>query len=56
VNADEALSPDDHGVYDTLETKAAPTSSTRVTSRSIKARTFLDDLTAAGQIQLARPG
>ncbi|HEX6580151.1 MAG TPA: alkaline phosphatase family protein [Actinomycetota bacterium] len=53
------VDPDDHGVYDILETKPGtlkqyPVTLKQypVTYRSIKARTFLDDLTAAGKGQL----
>jgi hypothetical protein len=46
------VDPDDHGVYDILETKPGTHKQYPVTYRSIKARTFLDDFTAAGQNQL----
>src|SRR5918999_2719447 len=46
------VDPDDHGVYDILETKPGTHKQYPVTYRSIKARTFLDDLTAAGKSQL----
>ena len=46
------VDPDDHGVYDILETKPGTHKQYPVTSKSIKARTFLDDLTAAGKNQL----
>src|SRR6266508_420771 len=46
------VDPDDHGVYDILETKPGAHKQYPVTYRSIKARTFLDDLTAAGKNQL----
>jgi predicted AlkP superfamily phosphohydrolase/phosphomutase len=41
------VDPDDHGVYDILETKPGTHKQYPVTFKSIKARTFLDDLTAA---------
>jgi predicted AlkP superfamily phosphohydrolase/phosphomutase len=46
------VDPDDHGVYDILETKPGTHRQYPVTFKSIKARTFLDDLTAAGKNQL----
>ena len=46
------VDPDDHGVYDILETKPGTHKQYPVTYKSIKARTFLDDLTAAGKNQL----
>jgi hypothetical protein len=46
------VDPDDHGVYDILETKPGTHKQYPVTYRSIKARTFLDDLTAAGKNML----
>ncbi len=46
------VDPDDHGVYDILETKPGTHKQYPVTFKSIKARTFLDDLTAAGKNQL----
>ena len=46
------VDPDDHGVYDILETKPGTHKNYPVTYRSIKARTFLDGLTAAGKNQL----
>jgi predicted AlkP superfamily phosphohydrolase/phosphomutase len=44
--------PDGHGIYDILETKPGTHKQYPVTYKSIKARTFLDDLTAAGKNQL----
>ncbi|MGZ5288258.1 MAG: alkaline phosphatase family protein, partial [Actinomycetota bacterium] len=41
------VDPMDHGVYDILETVAGTHKAYPVTYKSIKARTFLDDLTAA---------
>jgi predicted AlkP superfamily phosphohydrolase/phosphomutase len=41
------VDPVDHGVYDILETVPGTHKQYPVTSKSIKARTFLDDLTAA---------
>ncbi len=41
------MDPVDHGVYDILETVAGTHKAYPVTYTSIKARTFLDDLTAA---------
>ena len=46
------VDPDDQGVYDILETKPGTHKNYSVTYRSIKARTFLDGLTAAGKNQL----
>ena len=46
------VDPVDHGVYDILETVPGTHKQFPVTYRSIKARTFLDDLTAAGRQQL----
>jgi len=46
------VDPDDHGIYDILETKPGTHKQYPVTFKSIKARTFLDDLTAAGKNQL----
>ena len=46
------VDPDDHGVYDILETKPGTHKQYPVTFKSIKARTFLDDLSAAGKNQL----
>ena len=46
------VDPVDHGVYDILETLAGTHKAYPVTYKSIKARTFLDDLTAAGKKQL----
>ena len=43
------VDPDDHGVYDILETVPGTHKQYPVTYKSIKARTFLDDLTAAGK-------
>ncbi len=43
------VDPVDHGVYDILETTPGTHKQYPVTYRSIKARTFLDDLTAAGK-------
>jgi predicted AlkP superfamily phosphohydrolase/phosphomutase len=43
------VDPDDHGVYDILETKPGTHKQYPVTFKSIKARTFLDDLTGAGR-------
>ena len=48
----QGVDPDDHGVYDILEMKPGTHKQYPVTYRSIKARTFLDDLTAAGKHQL----
>ena len=46
------VDPVDHGVYDILETVPGTHKAYPVTYKSIKARTFLDDLTAAGKKQL----
>ena len=46
------VDPGDHGVYDILETRPGTHKQYPVTFKSIKARTFLDDLTAAGKHQL----
>jgi len=46
------VDPVDHGVYDILETVPGTHKQYPVTYKSIKARTFLDDLTAAGKNQL----
>ena len=46
------VDPVDHGVYDILETVPGTHKQFPVTYKSIKARTFLDDLTAAGKQQL----
>ncbi len=46
------VDPVDHGVYDILETVPGTHKQYPVTYKSIKARTFLDDLTAAGKKQL----
>ena len=46
------VDPVDHGVYDILETVPGTHKAYPVTYKSIKARTFLDDLTAAGKNQL----
>ncbi|MEA2581592.1 MAG: hypothetical protein QOE83_2484 [Actinomycetota bacterium] len=43
------LDPVDHGVYDILETQPGTHKAYPVTYKSIKARTFLDDLTAANK-------
>ena len=43
------VDPVDHGVYDILETVPGTHKQYPVTYKSIKARTFLDDLTAAGK-------
>ena len=43
------VDPVDHGVYDILETVPGTHKQYPVTYKSIKARTFLDDLTAAEQ-------
>ncbi len=43
------VDPVDHGVYDILETVPGTHKAYPVTYKSIKARTFLDDLTAAKQ-------
>ena len=50
------IDPDDHRVHDILETKPGTHKQYPVTFKSIKARTFLDDLTAAGKNQLTTPG
>jgi predicted AlkP superfamily phosphohydrolase/phosphomutase len=50
------VDPDDHGVYDILETKPGTHKQYPVTSRSIKARTFLDDLTAGRQFHSGTGG
>lgn len=42
------VDPADHGVYDILETRRGSTKQYPVTFRSIRERTFLHDLTAAG--------
>jgi predicted AlkP superfamily phosphohydrolase/phosphomutase len=46
------VDPVDHGVYDILETVPGTHKAFPVTYKSIKARTFLDDLTAAGRTSL----
>ena len=46
------VEPQDHGVYDILETVPGTHKQYPVTYKSIKARTFLDDLTAAKKKQL----
>ena len=46
------VDPVDHGVYDILETVPGTHKQYPVTYKSIKARTFLDDLTAANKKQL----
>jgi predicted AlkP superfamily phosphohydrolase/phosphomutase len=46
------VDPVDHGVYDILETVPGTHKQYPVTYKSIKARTFLDDLTAAGKSSL----
>jgi predicted AlkP superfamily phosphohydrolase/phosphomutase len=46
------VDPVDHGVYDILETVPGTHKQYPVTYKSIKARTFLDDLTAARKKQL----
>ena len=46
------VDPGDHGVYDILETVPGTHKQYPVTYRSIKARTFLSDLDAAGKTQL----
>ena len=46
------VDPVDHGVYDILETVPGTHKAYPVTYKSIKARTFLDDLTAAKKNQL----
>ena len=46
------VDPADHGVYDILETVPGTHKQYPVTYRSIKARTFLSDLDAAGRSQL----
>jgi predicted AlkP superfamily phosphohydrolase/phosphomutase len=46
------VDPVDHGVFDILETVPGTHKAYPVTYKSIKARTFLDDLTAAGKQQL----
>ena len=46
------VDPVDHGIYDILETVPGTHKQYPVTYKSIKARTFLDDLTAAGKKQL----
>ncbi|MGZ5318459.1 MAG: alkaline phosphatase family protein [Actinomycetota bacterium] len=46
------VDPVDHGIYDILETVPGTHKQYPVTYKSIKARTFLDDLTAAGKHQL----
>jgi predicted AlkP superfamily phosphohydrolase/phosphomutase len=46
------VDPVDHGVYDILETVPGTHKQYPVTYRSIKARTFLSDLDAAGRSQL----
>jgi predicted AlkP superfamily phosphohydrolase/phosphomutase len=46
------VDPVDHGVYDILETLPGTHKQYPVTYRSIKARTFLSDLDAAGRSQL----
>ena len=46
------VDPVDHGVYDILETVPGTHKQYPVTYRSIKARTFLDDLTAANKKML----
>jgi predicted AlkP superfamily phosphohydrolase/phosphomutase len=46
------VDPVDHGVYDILETTPGTHKQYPVTYKSIKARTFLDDLTAAGKNSL----
>jgi predicted AlkP superfamily phosphohydrolase/phosphomutase len=46
------VDPDDHGVYDILETVPGTHKQYPVTYKSIKARTFLSDLHAAGKKQL----
>jgi predicted AlkP superfamily phosphohydrolase/phosphomutase len=46
------VDPVDHGVYDILETVPGTHKQYPVTYKSINARTFLDDLTAAGKHQL----
>jgi predicted AlkP superfamily phosphohydrolase/phosphomutase len=46
------VEPQDHGVYDILETVPGTHKQYPVTYKSIKARTFLDDLTAANKKQL----
>src|SRR2546425_1182752 len=43
------VNPDDHGVYDILETVPGTHKQYPVTYKSIKARTFLSDLHAAGK-------
>ena len=48
------VDPVDHGVYDILETVPGTHKQYPVTYKSIKARTFLDDLTAAGKNQGVR--
>jgi predicted AlkP superfamily phosphohydrolase/phosphomutase len=47
------VDPADHGVYDILEMKPGTHKQYPVTYRSIEARTFLDDLTAAGKNMLS---
>jgi len=42
------VDPDEHGVYDILETRRGATRQHPVSYRSIRERTFLHDLTAAG--------
>src|ERR1051325_7454829 len=46
------VDPVDHGVYDILETVPGTHKQYPVTYKSIKARTFLDDVTAAGKKML----
>jgi predicted AlkP superfamily phosphohydrolase/phosphomutase len=46
------VEPQDHGVYDILETVPGTHKQYPVTYKSIKTRTFLDDLTAASKKQL----
>ena len=48
------VDPDEHSVYDILETKPGTHKQYPVTYRSTRARTFLDDLTAA-QVRQGRP-
>ena len=46
------VDPVDHGIYDILETVPGTHKQYPVTYKSIKARTFLDDLTAADKNML----
>ena len=45
----DRVDPADHGVYDILETVPGTHKAYPVTYKSIKERTFLADLTAAGK-------